>query len=198
MPARTCTIYITPASPRHEPAFTLTVWYLLHHRQGWRQAVAFRIVQDASKADVVVSLVPHAILARRFRALGRPDLVGMSATQQRGPGEGAAQVWINAMRWMQGPDRAVTVAFPSGRLVRRPHERLDLYRTYLINHELGHALGIGHLPPRDGQCSIMTQQTRTLPQGARFQPWPEAEAIRHVDARWLRAPRAVVRTPGST
>lgn len=68
-------------------------------------------------------------------------------------------VVINAVRWAEGA----------------PSYDGDLaaYRTYLINHEFGHRLGLGHRScPRQGSpAPVMLQQTRGL-QGCDINPWP--------------------------
>ena len=58
----------------------------------------------------------------------------------------------------------------------KPNQRLEAYRAYVINHEVGHALGIHeHIP--HGKCStgrkaaIMTQQTKGTA-NCFLNPWP--------------------------
>lgn len=70
-------------------------------------------------------------------------------------------VVLNAWRWAHGAE-----AYGSD-LVR--------YRTYLVNHEFGHALGSGHDScPGVGEASpVMSQQTKGLG-GCRANPWPTA------------------------
>lgn len=66
---------------------------------------------------------------------------------------------INALRWQRGAD-----AYEG---------RLPNYREYVINHEVGHTLGFGHLPcPGPGQpAPVMMQQTIGI--GAcTASPWP--------------------------
>lgn len=52
------------------------------------------------------------------------------------------------------------------------------YRTYLVNHELGHGLGLPHISSRDAKKSmlapIMIQQTRGL-QGYVANLWPRSD-----------------------
>jgi hypothetical protein len=68
---------------------------------------------------------------------------------------------LNAMRWHR-------VAAPYG-------ADLASYRVYLVNHEVGHALGHGHrfsCGP-SGLAYVMIQQTKGL-LGCRANPWPLA------------------------
>jgi hypothetical protein len=75
-------------------------------------------------------------------------------------------VVINAWRWENGsPDYA---------------ERIDEYRVYVINHEVGHVLGHGHRPcPRSGApAPVMQQQTKGLA-GCEPNVWPLPEELNH-------------------
>ena len=57
---------------------------------------------------------------------------------------------INSMRWMRGAEPYKWDKF------------LIKYRRYLINHEVGHALGHGHryCPARGAEAPVMMQQTK--------------------------------------
>lgn len=97
--------------------------------------------------------------------LGSPDLVDRACAPLRTNGRlschARGKVMINAWRWVHG---AVTYG-----------DDLDGYRTYLIGHEVGHALGHGHVPcPGKGRAApLMLQQTLHL-DGCRR--WPHAVA----------------------
>ncbi len=68
-------------------------------------------------------------------------------------------VVLNAVRW------AVGVPHYGGRVAD--------YRRYVVNHEVGHALGQGHVscPSPGAPAPVMVQQTYGL-QGCRPNPWP--------------------------
>ncbi|MEX0989463.1 MAG: DUF3152 domain-containing protein [Actinomycetota bacterium] len=66
---------------------------------------------------------------------------------------------LNAWRWRRG-----AAAY---------HRDIDGYRTYLVNHEVGHALGHGHgtCPARGRKAPVMMQQTKGVRPCVR-NPWP--------------------------
>ncbi|MGI8440842.1 MAG: DUF3152 domain-containing protein [Thermoleophilaceae bacterium] len=67
---------------------------------------------------------------------------------------------LNAERWRGGADSY--------------GDALRSYRRYMVNHEVGHALGRGHAgcPARGRRAPLMMQQTKGL-DGCRPNPWPE-------------------------
>ena len=66
---------------------------------------------------------------------------------------------LNVRRWLDG------VPYYTG--------HLDLYRTYMVNHEVGHGLGHGHqyCPKKGAPAPTMQQQTLGM-QGCAINPWP--------------------------
>ncbi|MCF6526432.1 DUF3152 domain-containing protein, partial [Streptomyces sp. JJ36] len=91
---------------------------------------------------------------------------GLDTTVQNVSCDSAAteRIMINAYRWAQG-----SRTFGD--------DRIRQYREMLINHEVGHRLGRGHLLcPEDGALApVMMQQTKTLTSGAatcRPNAWP--------------------------
>jgi hypothetical protein len=100
----------------------------------------------------------------RFRVrLATPDTTDARCAPLETNGEVSCRngedVMINLRRWLEG-------AAPSGL-------SLADYRTYLVNHEVGHALGHDHVDcPGAGQVApIMLQQTLGLG-GCTPNPWP--------------------------
>ena len=69
------------------------------------------------------------------------------------------KVILNARRW------ATAVPWYAG--------HMDLYRAYLVNHEVGHRLGHGHktCPSPGAPAPVMVQQSKSL-YGCRANPWP--------------------------
>jgi len=65
---------------------------------------------------------------------------------------------INVLRWNEGA---------------REVSDLELYRRYVVNHEVGHALGFQHVPctGRGDVSPLMAQQTKGL-DGCTANPWP--------------------------
>ena len=72
---------------------------------------------------------------------------------------------LNARRWLQGADAY--------------GDDVTTYRQYLVLHEVGHALGLGHVFGCDeqGRARTMQQQTKTL-DGCAPNPWPFPDAAR--------------------
>lgn len=71
---------------------------------------------------------------------------------------------LNARRWASGASSY--------------RGQLGRYRRYVVNHEVGHALGHGHVgcPAAGEPAPVMVQQTKGL-EGCRANPWPLAAEL---------------------
>jgi len=134
-----------------------TVSAILGDERGWvsSEDVAFQIVVD-DDPDLLVSIATPATTDHLCLPL---NTVGKLSCRRGG------QVILNVDRWERGPD--VYHSSYDG--------HLDEYRRYLVNHEVGHFLGKGHVRP--ASCSstvrapVMMQQTFGL-KGCAINGWP--------------------------
>lgn len=130
--------------------FAATVHRILNDDRGWAaDGTRFERVDTGSVAFRV--------------SLSSPDLTDEQCLPLRTGGQvscwNGQRAVINALRWGTGSDTYGA--------------DLLSYREYLISHEVGHALGHGHVNcPGAGQpAPVMVQQTKSL-QGCVANPWP--------------------------
>jgi hypothetical protein len=125
---------------------------VLNDKRSWRVTGRwrFRLVKAGQRADLHLYLVTPGTTNR----LCAPLLTRGEVSCQNG-----RRVVLNAKRWVFG--------------VRYYGDDLTGYRRYLINHEVGHALGYDHVrcPGRGKPAPVMMQQTKGL-DGCRRNPWP--------------------------
>jgi len=137
--------------------FVATVDATLTDRRGWQQA-GFRLVhRDDASAPYLIVLAE----AGEAEALCRPYDVYRKYSCQIGP-----TVVINAERW-----RRATPEWTGD---------LPTYKRMLVNHEVGHLLGLKHPKP---SCPIAGQPARVMSQestelnGCLPNPWPLPDEI---------------------
>lgn len=138
---------VTPAQ------FARSVERVLFDRRSWRAGgLSFQRVASGPVAFRVVLASP-ATTDRLCRPLRTG---GIFSCYMNG------RAVLNAMRWQQGASSY------AGDLVS--------YRVYMVNHEVGHALGHGHRYAcgSGGLAPVMVQQTKGL-RGCGRNPWPLPE-----------------------
>lgn len=133
-------------------AFASRVEGALFDERSWgaRGRIAFRRVPSGGSFRVTLAS------AGTTRRLCQPLDTGRSLSCfKRG------RAVLNAYRWFHGSPY---------------YQSLEDYRTYLVNHEVGHALRQGHVgcPSPGAVAPVMLQQTKGL-QGCRANPWPYPE-----------------------
>jgi hypothetical protein len=132
-------------------SFARIVGRVLQDPRGWRQAgYAFRIV-SSEPADMSIVLASPALtdsFCAPLLTLGR-----YSCAQ-------AGRAVLNVERWRNGAPAYASIA---------------RYRTYMINHEVGHLLGRGHAycSASGAPAPLMVQQTKGVAP-CRTNPWPLA------------------------
>ncbi len=134
-----------------ERCFAVVVAMTLSDPRGWtRSGVSFRRVSNASEAQLVVTLASPATVDQECAPL---------RTNGRFSCWNGRRAMLNVERWLTG--------------VAGFEDDLVTYRTYMINHEVGHGLGHGHrrCPLADALAPVMMQQSKTT--GAcRPNGWP--------------------------
>lgn len=117
--------------------------YILHKR-GWLSR-GFMLKEVDKAPDFVIHLRSSSYMRRKYAA--HNHLKDLSVTDTRSH---PAIIDIHAGNWESPPRKFLGT-------------RAE-YRAYLINHEVGHALGYGHEPlgnrDENGFCKLMSQQTR--------------------------------------
>ncbi|TDC84881.1 DUF3152 domain-containing protein [Micromonospora sp. KC606] len=118
-----------------------------------------RRVPPGQGFDFTVYLATAATAGRMCRAGGVDIRVGgRPYTSCRAPDK----VIVNLERWRKSVPHFVAAGVP-----------LSLYRSYVVNHEVGHQLGHGHerCPGKGRPAPVMQQQTLFLA-GCTANPWP--------------------------
>jgi hypothetical protein len=148
MHPRQFSVHITTdsSSRQSEAMFRALVTALLQHPLGWaNQGYTFNIVPSAAAAThplITITLTPQHVLDRKFPefATERLSLCNMATRE----------IYLNEQRWMGVYDD------------NKSNLSLPAYRAYMVQHEVGHALGFGHTKCKQGgaKCPIMVQQTK--------------------------------------
>ncbi|MBM0260567.1 DUF3152 domain-containing protein [Micromonospora sp. 4G55] len=163
-PLRRYRVAVEEGTGQDVDVFADTVDEVLADRRSWIASGELRVqrVPEAAAADFTVYLATPAT-SERLCAEG--GLITEGYTSCRLPG----QVIINLARWMDAvPDYGAPLA---------------VYRTYVVNHEVGHELGEEHQAcPGPGEpAPVMQQQTYGL-NGCVANAWPYVDGVRHEGA----------------
>lgn len=139
--------------------FASAVRSILSSDRGWEAADDIHF-QAVSREQIAQGTVPDIRIT-----LASPELTDELCAPLRTNGEVSCnqkgRAVINAKRWVSGV---------------RYYDDLNLYRTYLINHEVGHGLSHPHqgCPVAGEPAPIMLQQSLGL-QGCTANPYPVAK-----------------------
>ncbi|ALO96005.1 hypothetical protein SHL15_4922 [Streptomyces hygroscopicus subsp. limoneus] len=140
--------------------FAEAVQQTLNDKRSWAHGGARTFERISSgKPDFVITLASPGTTAKWCAKSG------LDTTEDNVSCDSAAteRVMINAYRWAQGS--------------KTYGDRIHAYRQMLINHEVGHRLGHGHVScQKDGELApVMQQQTKFLDHDGihcRPNPWP--------------------------
>jgi Protein of unknown function (DUF3152) len=142
-------VFVEGGLPVRARSFARVVGSVLHDPRGWRQAgYAFRIVasEPADMSIVLASPTLTDSLCAPLLTLGHYSCAH------------AGRAVLNFERWVKGAPAYASIA---------------RYRTYMINHEVGHLLGRGHVycTSPGALAPLMVQQTKGVAP-CRPNPWP--------------------------
>lgn len=160
-----------------DPTFVQQVTRILEQSE-WKKFCRYEPTTNPEAAQIHIWLKPQAFMDERagpaeyyhqdLNEYGQPLQPGQnqgrrihfSTTYYADPSN--VRVYINEANWAGCPESGLS---------------LEDYRTYVINHEFGHALGYDHQPCNketapNGVCPVMYQSTRGPPVGFRcgYQP----------------------------
>ena len=145
------------------PELVTTVGEVLDDPRGWRAAGREFVRVDAHPQITIV--------------LARPDTVDRLCKPLRTGGTYSCgrngRATLNELRWREG-----TATWG---------DEVEGYRAYMINHEVGHLLGMPHRDchERGQPAAVMVQQTITL-DGCTTSGWPASFELDALRRRWAK------------
>ena len=118
--------------------------------KGWiSEGNKFHLVENKSDANVLVYFWNNTQLEQEFGSVPIwEELRGLSITDSRDPK--IKKIYMNSNNWEKPPEKSIFTD-------------LELYRQYLVQHEVGHALGKNHPSEilHDRYCHPMVQQSKS-------------------------------------
>ena len=155
-------INVDPGAEISRARVTTIIADILADRRGWESVKHVRFIAVRwSDAKLRIWIMQPIEIDRRCAPLTTDGYTSCAI---------GWNVYINADRWKYGAEAAAM-----------NHAN---YRRYVVNHEIGHALGERHRPcPGHGRLApVMLQQTLGL-RGCRPNPWPNPNATRRTQLR---------------
>lgn len=150
-PRVTYSVEIERGLPLEPAAAAAVVHTVLSDDRGWTAVEARTLQRVDANPDIRILIATPSTTDRLCAPL---------ATRGRLSCRNGESVVLNAWRWANGADTFAG--------------HLAAYREYMVNHEVGHALGHRHeiCPGRGLPAPVMVQQTKGL-DGCHPNPWPE-------------------------
>lgn len=152
--------HVDPSVKYNLNAFRKRVDKILNHAKSWGP----KFVQVAENNLPLGSRIVHIMLTRPKIILKICNLKGLSCADMN-----TNIIYISCHRWFYGSSKSGL--------------SLDRYRTYVILHEMGHILGMPHLPVTKGEkVPVMNQSTLGLKGGLPNEyplPYEKAMVLRH-------------------
>ena len=152
-------VQLETSLPESVDGAALRMYEILDSPRGWAgtHGIAFELVNEADQADLVIHLASPQTVDLACAALNTAGLWSC----RLGP-----DIYLNVDRWFY--------ATPTW-----ADQSIDDYRSYLINHEVGHYIGFGHVgcPAVGAPSPVMQQQSIDL-NGCLPNAWPDVTGER--------------------
>jgi hypothetical protein len=134
-------------------------------RRGWTgNGFAFSLAEKEKDANVFIHFKSNAEMEELFGNVPsfKDDLKGLSITDSTDAPHNI-KIYFNVENWKTPPN--VFTVVQDGKNTMEGNQRLKIYRQYLVQHEVGHAIGYDHPEKLEYAetcfpCHPMQQQTK--------------------------------------
>ena len=149
---------------------------VLNHSKGWGRILRFELVNDHTihyfkpnpgKGTIIV-FGKYSGEQIKYCYPNKDHIQNMSFTLR---GVWPPVIVFNSDNW-NGPPSKYMVSAREKYPHKSKEDLLKRYRIYLINHEFGHALGLGHEPSDTSHCPVMYQHTKGIGHCRSDSNWP--------------------------